>query len=298
MNEMQPPSQQTPYPEGEALHSQIDARHRTGTLWRVLFQVATIVGIIALVALLYNITNQAFGIVAVQSEIEADSLVLELQEERLLNLPHTVSSENDNELAEGIISEPNAIGFFGYAYYQDDSDNLKILSVDGVEPRAATVESGEYPLARPLYLYTTADILADNQAATVFINYYLTHVNEEIEDVGYFPVSEEKPSTRPELVALSAWPVVLPFFPSPSVSSSALKPVGLRVILTSRALAAAPVCALFALTAAPTSLPPADPLPPLNSRLVAETAVFPLSFVSAQTLWPSSSIPPISSWTT
>lgn len=191
MNDRLPP-QQTSYPEGEALQSQIDARHRSGTLWRVLFQIATIVGIIALVALLYNIMNQAFGVVAVQSNIEADSLVLTLQEERMLNLPNTVSSEDDNELAAGIINASNGIGFFGYAYYQDNSDDLRILSVDGVTPNAATVESGEYPLARPLYLYTTADILAENQAASVFVNYYLTHVNEEIEDVGYFPASRER----------------------------------------------------------------------------------------------------------
>ena len=53
-------SHQTQYPEGDALQSQISTRHRRGSTWQILFQISTIIGIIALVALLYNITNQAF----------------------------------------------------------------------------------------------------------------------------------------------------------------------------------------------------------------------------------------------
>lgn len=182
----------TNYPEGEALNSQISGRHRRGTTWQILFQVSTIIGIIALAALLYNITNQAFGIVAVQNKVEPNSLVLAVEEDRLLAAANTITSEDDNELVEGIAADPNAIGFFGYAYYQENSDRLKLLTVDGVAPTAVAVESGEYPLARPLYLYTTADILAENQAVSIYLNYYLTHINEEIESVGYFPASDER----------------------------------------------------------------------------------------------------------
>jgi phosphate transport system permease protein len=64
--------------------------------------------------------------------------------------------------------------------------------VDGVSATAAAAESGDYALSRPLFIYTTADILQRNQAASVFVNYYLTHVNKEIEDVGYFPASSER----------------------------------------------------------------------------------------------------------
>ncbi|MCA9921592.1 MAG: phosphate ABC transporter permease PstA [Anaerolineales bacterium] len=179
------------YPEGDALQSQISNRHRAGTLWRVLFLASTIVGIIALTALLYNVINSAFGIVAVQNVVEPESLVLAVEEEKLLTADNTVSSEDDNELVTGIGNDANSIGFFGYAYYQENQDTLKILSVDGVEPTAVSVEDGSYPLSRPLYLYTTADIMQENQAAMIFLNYYLTHVNEEIEDVGYFPAGAE-----------------------------------------------------------------------------------------------------------
>ncbi|KAA3659410.1 MAG: phosphate ABC transporter permease PtsA [Chloroflexi bacterium] len=179
------------YPEGDALASQITNRHRRGSLWHSLFIAATIVAIMALMALLYNVINSAFGLVAVQNEVEPASLVLAIEEEKLLNAANTISSEDDNELAAGIIADPNAIGFFGYAYYQENSDTLKVINVNGVEATAATVEDGSYPLARPLYLYTTADVLESNQAAGVFTNYYLTHVAEEVEDVGYFPSSAD-----------------------------------------------------------------------------------------------------------
>ena len=65
------------YPEGEALVAQIKERHRRGAIWRTLFLAATIIAIIVLVALLYNIINSAFGLVAIQNNIEPDSLSIE-----------------------------------------------------------------------------------------------------------------------------------------------------------------------------------------------------------------------------
>ncbi|MCA9897301.1 MAG: phosphate ABC transporter permease PstA [Ardenticatenaceae bacterium] len=183
-------SHNTRYPEGSAVKEQIAGRHRRGTTWQILFQVSTIIGIIALIALLYNITNQAFGIVAVQNKVEPDSLVLAVEEARLLSAENIITSEDDTALAAGIANDANSIGFFGYAYYQENSDLLKLLAVDGVQPTAESVANGEYALIRPLYLYTTADILAQNQAANIFLNYYLTYVNEEIESVGYFPADD------------------------------------------------------------------------------------------------------------
>ena len=193
-------SPDTSYPEGSALKGQIVNRHRRGSAWQLAFQVSTIIGIIALIALLYNITNQAFGLVAIQNKVEPSSLVLAIEEERLLSAENTVTSEDDNELVAGIASDATAIGFFGYAYYQQNSDQLKLLTVDGIAPTAENVANETYPLVRPLYLYTTADVLAQNQAANVFLNYYLTHVNEEIADVGYFAATDAQLSA-----ARTAW---------------------------------------------------------------------------------------------
>lgn len=175
------------YPSGSELKSQIYQRHRRGTLWRTLFLASTIVGILALAALVYNIVNEAFGLTAVVSTIEPTKLVRDEMESTLLNLSNTVSSEDDHELVQAIANDPNGIGFIGFAFYQENAESLKLLSVDGVTPNLETAASGEYPITRPLYLYTSANVLQSNQAATVFVNYYLSHVNEEIEAVGYFP---------------------------------------------------------------------------------------------------------------
>ncbi|MEZ4725795.1 MAG: phosphate ABC transporter permease PstA [Caldilineaceae bacterium] len=179
------------YPEGERLKQFVKARRGRATLWSNLFMLATLVGIIALVALLYNIVNSAFGFVALQNHIDPSALVLRVEEERLLSAANLVDSEDDEELATGIAANPNAIGFFGYAYYQAHADELKLLTVADVTPSAATVESGAYPLARPLFIYSTEKTLQTKPSVAEFIDFYLANVNDAIGDVGYFPASAE-----------------------------------------------------------------------------------------------------------
>ena len=99
-------------------------------------------------------------------------------------------SEDDNVLVQGILGSPYAVGFFGYAYYAENADTLNVLSIEGIEPSAATVDSNEYPLARPLFIYSDASIMQEKPQVAAYINFFLTYVNEEIVDVGYFPSSE------------------------------------------------------------------------------------------------------------
>ena len=98
-------------------------------------------------------------------------------------------SEDDNVLVAGIEGSPYAIGYFGYAYYVENADRLKILNIEGVEPTEQSTEDGSYPLARPLFIYSAASIMQTRPQVAAFINYYLTYVNDEIVDVGYFPAS-------------------------------------------------------------------------------------------------------------
>jgi phosphate transport system substrate-binding protein len=87
---------------------------------------------------------------------------------------------------------PYAIGYFGFAYYQENTDRLNILSVEGIAPTAETAESNTYPLARPLFIYSDAKIMQEKPQVAAFIWFYLNNVNDEISDVGYFPVSDAK----------------------------------------------------------------------------------------------------------
>src|SRR6266508_3167808 len=100
-------------------------------------------------------------------------------------------SENDNVLAQGVEGSPYAIGYFGFAYFKESAGKLKTVKVEGVEPDFDTAESGKYPLARPLFIYSDAKILKDKPQVAAFINFYLTQVNAEIDDVGYFPASAD-----------------------------------------------------------------------------------------------------------
>ncbi len=115
--------------------------------------------------------------------------VFDEDEAPILSASDTQLSEDDNVLVQGVLGSPYAIGFFGYAYYAENEDVLKILSIESVEPTAASVDSGDYPLARPLFIYSTADIMSQKPQVADFINFYLTNVNDEVVDVGYFPAS-------------------------------------------------------------------------------------------------------------
>lgn len=113
--------------------------------------------------------------------------VFDDEKEPILSADAIQLSEDDNVLVQGVTGSTFAIGYFGYAYYQENADTLKIVAIDGVEASAANVDAAIYPLARPLYIYSDAGIIAEKPQVAAFINFFLTFVNEEIERIGYFP---------------------------------------------------------------------------------------------------------------
>ena len=117
---------------------------------------------------------------------------LEAGENAILESTDTQFSEDDNVLVQGVEGSPYAIGYFGYAYYQENATGLKALSVDGITPSAETAESGDYPISRPLFIYSSSEIMQEKPQVSAFLYFYINNVANEILDVGYFPVSEEK----------------------------------------------------------------------------------------------------------
>jgi phosphate transport system substrate-binding protein len=111
--------------------------------------------------------------------------------EAILTAENQQFSEDDNVLVQGVEGSPYAIGFFGFAYYNENQGALNALSIDGVAPNENTAEDGSYPLARPLFIYSDPTIMADKPQVAAYINYFLSYVNDEIIDVGYFPASTE-----------------------------------------------------------------------------------------------------------
>jgi phosphate transport system substrate-binding protein len=125
---------------------------------------------------------------------------VEKGEAALLAASNLQLSEDDNVLVQGVLGSPYAIGFFGFAYYQENSDRLTVLSIEGVAPTAQTAEDNSYPISRPLFIYSDATIMQEKPQVAAFIYFYLTHVNDEILDVGYFPASQAALDE-----ALAAW---------------------------------------------------------------------------------------------
>jgi phosphate transport system substrate-binding protein len=87
------------------------------------------------------------------------------------------ASEDDNVLVQGVSGDPNALGYFGYSYYANNQDALKVLTVDGVEPTEETIRSGEYLLSRPLFIYVSTQALENNDAVQPFVDFYLSEQN-------------------------------------------------------------------------------------------------------------------------
>lgn len=112
-------------------------------------------------------------------------------EAALLGLEGVQLSEDDNVLVQGVAGDQFAIGYFGYAYYIENADKLKALNVNGIEPVQANVDNGTYPLARPLFIYSTAQIMQEKPQVAAFIAFYLSQLDDNIVDVGYFPAPAE-----------------------------------------------------------------------------------------------------------
>lgn len=110
------------------------------------------------------------------------------------------SSEDDNVLVQGIANDPLALGFFGYAYYAENKDKLKLVAIDDgdasngqgcILPSPETVERGTYqPLSRPLFIYVRASRAGD-PAVRAFVELYLDRAQELVREVGYLPLGRE-----------------------------------------------------------------------------------------------------------
>ena len=109
------------------------------------------------------------------------------------------ASEDDNVLVQGIKGTEGALGYFGLAYYENNVNELKALSIDPdernsgascVHPSAETVKNGSYrPLSRPLFIYVNPDKLTPT--VEDFITFYLENAGELARDVEYVGLPDE-----------------------------------------------------------------------------------------------------------
>ena len=104
------------------------------------------------------------------------------------------ASEDDNTLVQGVSGDAGALGYFGFAYYVENTETLKLLGVDSgsgcVEPSSTTIENGTYsPLSRPLYIYPKISSIQKPEVKA-FLEFYMDHGGELAAEVGYVALSD------------------------------------------------------------------------------------------------------------
>ena len=105
------------------------------------------------------------------------------------------ASEDDNVLVQGVSRDKNALGFFGFAYYDENKGKLKAVPIVNPKGKAVTpsidaVMAGEYePLARPIFIYVSLKAM-DRPEVKEFVEFYLKHGGKLAKEVKYVPLGE------------------------------------------------------------------------------------------------------------
>lgn len=105
------------------------------------------------------------------------------------------ASEDDNILVQGISGDQNSLGYFGYAYYAENKDKLKVVPIDSgvgpVTPNDTTITSNTYtPLSRPLFIYVNTAALKRPEVKA-FVEFYMVNGEALVHEVGYTPLASQ-----------------------------------------------------------------------------------------------------------
>jgi phosphate transport system substrate-binding protein len=132
-------------------------------------------------------------------EIVLDPIGGALEMEDVTTTPNYQASGDDNVIIQGLTGteeNPDTLGWVGYAYYAENADVVKALEVDGgdgcVAPTTDAIASGEYPIARPLFVYVNAERADENGTLAAFIDFYLSDEGRaSVSEVGYVDIPDE-----------------------------------------------------------------------------------------------------------
>ena len=103
-------------------------------------------------------------------------------------------SEDDNFLVNGVAGNKYAMAFFGYAYYKENSNKIRVVPIDGgsgpISPTEVTINDGTYaPLSRPIFIYVNSNS-AEKPQVIAFIEYYIENAKNLVGEVGYIPLPD------------------------------------------------------------------------------------------------------------
>lgn len=107
-----------------------------------------------------------------------------------------IKTEDDDITVQAVEQNPNALGYFGFAYYDKNAKHLKAVPIDSgkgpILPSQTTVENATYsPLSRPLFIYVNLEAAQNNDNLRNFVEFYLKEAPAIISQVGYVPLPPE-----------------------------------------------------------------------------------------------------------
>jgi phosphate transport system substrate-binding protein len=113
------------------------------------------------------------------------------------------ASEDDNTIVQGVSGSANALGYFGFTYFEENADALKAVEIDSgegcVAPSVETSQDGSYtPLSRPLFIYVSNQAYADKPQVAAFLDYYVENNTEIAETAQYIALSDEQSTALEE----------------------------------------------------------------------------------------------------
>ncbi len=107
------------------------------------------------------------------------------------------ASEDDNVIVTGVESSRGSLGYLGYAYYEENQDQLKALEVENeagecVAPSPETIADGSYnPFSRPLFIYVKQEAYETKPQVKAFVDFQLAQENSGlVSNVGYIALPE------------------------------------------------------------------------------------------------------------
>jgi phosphate transport system substrate-binding protein len=94
-------------------------------------------------------------------------------------------------IVRAVESAPGTMGYFGFTYYEENADALTAFTLDDVAPDANTITSGDYPLARPLFIYVKDESLSSKPQVAAFVRYYVENAISLAEQAQFVPAPQE-----------------------------------------------------------------------------------------------------------
>lgn len=105
-------------------------------------------------------------------------------------------SADTNAIVQGVAGDKQSIGYFGFSFYEENQDKLKLVPIDNgtatVSPNADTIKDNSYaPLSRPLFIYVSNKEM-ERPEVKAFLDFYLSNAGALASEVGFVPLQDDQ----------------------------------------------------------------------------------------------------------